>query len=52
MPRIPDGCKLALEPEDDFNHEPDAASNYNESMYFSVFDRARRSAAGCGSATA
>jgi hypothetical protein len=41
MPRIPDGCKLVLEPNDDFNHVPDAASNYNESMYFSVLDLER-----------
>jgi len=30
-----------LDPSDDFNHVPDAVSNYNESMYFSVFDRER-----------
>jgi hypothetical protein len=38
MAQLPEGCKLALDPSDDFNHEPDAVSNYNESMYFSVFD--------------
>ena len=27
-----------LEPEDEYTHEPDAASNYNESMYLNVFD--------------
>ncbi len=27
-----------LEPEDEYPHEPDAASNYNESMYLNVFD--------------
>ncbi|MEE2683408.1 MAG: hypothetical protein VYD77_05690 [Actinomycetota bacterium] len=27
-----------LEPEDEFPHEPDAAENYNESMYFNTFD--------------
>ena len=42
MANLPDGCKLALDPSDDFNHEPDAVSNYNESMYFSVFDTQRR----------
>lgn len=42
MPKVPPGCKLALRPEDDYNHAPDAASNYNESMYFSVFDREQR----------
>jgi hypothetical protein len=30
-----------LEPEDEFPHEPDAASNYNESMYFNAFDLER-----------
>ena len=43
MPAVPPGCKLVLRPEDDYNHTPDAASNYNESMYFSVFDRRERS---------
>ncbi len=27
-----------LEPHDEYPHEPDAASNYNESMYFNAFD--------------
>ena len=27
-----------LSPEDEYTHTPDAASNYNESMYFNVFD--------------
>src|ERR1700723_3752558 len=27
-----------LEPQDEYTHAPDAASNYNESMYFNVFD--------------
>ena len=27
-----------LLPEDEYTHTPDAASNYNESMYFNVFD--------------
>jgi hypothetical protein len=27
-----------LAPEDEFTHEPDAAKNYNESMYFNAFD--------------
>ena len=39
MPKIPAGCKLVLDPRDDFNHRPDDASNFNESMYFSVFDK-------------
>jgi hypothetical protein len=31
-----------LEPQDEYCHTPDAASNYNESMYFNVFDPARK----------
>jgi hypothetical protein len=27
-----------LEPQDEYTHTPDAAANYNESMYFNVFD--------------
>jgi hypothetical protein len=27
-----------LRPEDEYTHAPDAAANYNESMYFNVFD--------------
>ncbi|GAG25067.1 unnamed protein product, partial [marine sediment metagenome] len=27
-----------LEPEDEYPHEPDEASNYNESMYLNAFD--------------
>lgn len=38
MPKVPPGCKLILRPEDDYNHVPDEVSNFNESMYFSVFD--------------
>jgi hypothetical protein len=36
------GTKLLLRPEDDYNHTPDAVAHYNESMYFSVFDREQR----------
>ena len=28
--------EIILEPQDEFNHEPDEASNYNESMYFKI----------------
>ena len=28
--------EIRLEPQDEFNHQPDEASNYNESMYFNV----------------
>ena len=30
-----------LEPEDEYPHEPDAAENYNESMYLNAFDAGR-----------
>ena len=30
--------EIILEPQDEFNHKPDEASNYNESMYFNVFE--------------
>jgi hypothetical protein len=34
------GTRLVLEPADELNHDPGPASNFNESMYFNVFDRA------------
>lgn len=33
---------MRLVPEDDYMHPLEAASNFNESMYFNVFDRANR----------
>lgn len=42
MARPPKGTKLRLDPEDEYTHTPDAAENYNESMYFNVFDPARK----------
>jgi len=36
------GFKLRLEPKDEYTHTPDAAANYNESMYFNVFDPVRK----------
>ena len=33
---------VKLEPEDEFNHIPDSSSNYNESMYFNVFDHRKK----------
>ncbi len=33
-----EGIRLVLEPGDEYNHEPDAAVNFNESMYFNVVD--------------
>ena len=38
MAHPPQGFKVRLEPQDEFPHVPDAAANYNESMYFNVFD--------------
>lgn len=37
---IPEGTRLKLDPRDDANHEPEAAGNYNESMYFNAFSAA------------
>ncbi|MEQ1753468.1 MAG: hypothetical protein ABL973_04985 [Micropepsaceae bacterium] len=34
--------KTRLAPEDEYTHVPDKAVNYNESMYFNVFDPARK----------
>ena len=34
--------ELLLEPEDEYNHEPDDVSNYNESMYFNLIDHSQR----------
>jgi hypothetical protein len=34
--------RYRLVPEDEYCHAPDAAPNYNESMYFNVFDHARK----------
>ncbi len=41
MPK-PDNIRFVLEPADEYCHTPDAASNYNESMYFNVFDPTRK----------
>ena len=38
----PSGYKLRLEPEDDYLHPLEEAENFNESMYFNVFDRDRK----------
>jgi hypothetical protein len=40
--KAPEGYKVRLEPQDEYCHEPDAAQNYNESMYFNVFDPDRK----------
>ena len=34
--------EIKLEPQDEYNHAPDEASNYNESMYFNVFDHQKK----------
>lgn len=36
---IPEGTRLKLDPHDDYTHEPESASHYNESMYFNAFSR-------------
>ncbi len=38
MSIVPAGIKIVLDPQDEYCHEPEAAQNYNESMYFNVFD--------------
>lgn len=40
--KVPEGYRVRLEPHDEYCHTPDAASNYNESMYFNMFDPAAR----------
>ncbi|MDO8840367.1 MAG: hypothetical protein Q7V31_15750 [Parvibaculum sp.] len=42
MASTPPGTKLRLEPADEYTHKPDAALNYNESMYFNMFDPANK----------
>ena len=36
------GYRFVLEPQDEYCHTPDAATNYNESMYFNVFDPVKK----------
>lgn len=38
MAKPAEGLKVRLDPEDEYTHTPDAAQNYNESMYFNMFD--------------
>ena len=42
MSRIPNGCKARLEPQDEYPHTPDPVANYNESMYFNMFDPVKK----------
>lgn len=41
MSKTAAGFKIRLEPADEHPHPPGEAKNYNESMYFNVFDPAR-----------
>ncbi len=41
MSILPEGTKIVLEPQDEYCHAPEAVTNYNESMYFNVFDPTR-----------
>lgn len=36
------GVRVRLDPQDEYNHPIEEAVNFNESMYFNVFDRANR----------
>lgn len=38
MAKRAEGLKVRLEPADEYPHPPGEAKNYNESMYFNVFD--------------
>ena len=42
MAKTREGFKTRLEPQDEYPHDPGEAKNYNESMYFNVFDPARK----------
>ena len=39
---MPPDTRLRLDPSDEYPHEPEAVSNYNESMYFNAFDTRSR----------
>jgi hypothetical protein len=40
MPKPPRGGSYLVDPRDAYPHEPEAVANFNESMYFSLFDGA------------
>lgn len=42
MAEVAEGFKVRLEPQDEYPHDPGEAKNYNESMYFNVFDPAKK----------
>jgi hypothetical protein len=39
---MPPNSRLRLDPKDEYTHIPEAAGNYNESMYFNAFDSRTR----------
>ena len=39
---IPEGGRLKLDPKDEHQHVPEAAANYNESVYLDVFDTGQK----------
>ena len=45
MAAAAEGFQVRLLPEDEFTHDPGSAENYNESMYFNVFDAGKRAGA-------
>lgn len=42
MAKPKEGFKIQLKPEDEYTHTPDAAQNYNESMYLNMFDHEQK----------
>jgi hypothetical protein len=42
MAKVAEGFITRLEPQDEFPHDPGDAKNYNESMYFNVFDPTKK----------
>lgn len=42
MAKLAPGLKLRLDPQDEYTHTPEAAKNYNESMYFNMYDPKQR----------
>ena len=42
MAAVGEGIRIRLEPEDEYTHPIEAAENFNESMYFNLFDPERK----------
>ncbi len=42
MVKLAPGLQLRLDPQDEYTHTPEAAKNYNESMYFNMYDPRQR----------